>query len=227
MSAIKAMIKVKQDLAAIGKNQKNQAQKFNFRGIDDIYNYLHPLFAKHGLICVSNVMEREAEIRTVGNGKQVQHVRVRVMYSFYAEDGSCLQTNCEGEAMDYGDKATSKALAIAHKYALIQMLMIPTQDMIDPDFQAYEMEKGEITGEPVDMSKIAKAAARFKAIINDEEMQEEEQEERIYNGWQFLNNDERLKVSKMLTDKANGTNRQYRRIIDQIVKNYTPKAEVN
>jgi hypothetical protein len=40
--------------------------------------------------------------------------------------------------MDSGDKAASKALAIGHKYALLQALCIPTEDMADPDSESQE-----------------------------------------------------------------------------------------
>jgi hypothetical protein len=31
----------------IAKNNRNQAQGYNFRGIDDVYNVLSPLLARH------------------------------------------------------------------------------------------------------------------------------------------------------------------------------------
>ena len=35
------------EVKAIGRNQKNENQNFMFRGIDDIYNELHDILAKH------------------------------------------------------------------------------------------------------------------------------------------------------------------------------------
>ena len=40
--------------------------------------------------------------------------------------------------MDSGDKAANKAMAIGHKYALLQVLCIPTEDMVDPDSESPE-----------------------------------------------------------------------------------------
>jgi hypothetical protein len=40
--------------------------------------------------------------------------------------------------MDSGDKGCNKALAVAHKYALFQTFLIPTEDAVDPDFTTYD-----------------------------------------------------------------------------------------
>ena len=42
---------IQNDLSKEGitKDKRNQAQGYNFRGIDDVYNALSPLLAKHGL----------------------------------------------------------------------------------------------------------------------------------------------------------------------------------
>jgi len=46
-----------------------------------------------------------------------------------------------GEAMDYGDKGASKTLSIALKYALVNMFLIPTEEMAndDPDTTTHEL----------------------------------------------------------------------------------------
>jgi hypothetical protein len=40
---------VMRDLSAVAKDRTNNAQGWKFRGIDDVYNALHPLMAKHGV----------------------------------------------------------------------------------------------------------------------------------------------------------------------------------
>ena len=45
-----------QDIEAIGKNKKNAQQGYSFRGIDDMYNALQPLFKKHAVFITSNVL---------------------------------------------------------------------------------------------------------------------------------------------------------------------------
>jgi hypothetical protein len=40
--------------------------------------------------------------------------------------------------MDSGDKGTNKCHSVAHKYALLTLLMIPTEDMAEPDAHTPE-----------------------------------------------------------------------------------------
>ena len=42
-------------------------------------------------------------------------------------------TEVIGEGMDSGDKASNKAMSVAHKYAIMQLLSIPTEDAKDPE----------------------------------------------------------------------------------------------
>jgi len=60
-----------------------------------------------------------------------------------AEDGSEVAMTSIGEAMDYGDKGASKTLSIALKYALVNMFLIPTEEMAkdDPDATTHEVAK--------------------------------------------------------------------------------------
>jgi hypothetical protein len=61
-----------------------------------------------------------------------------MQFHFYCIDGSNVSTTVIGEAMDSGDKATNKAMSIALKYALLQALLIPTEDEKDPDLKTLE-----------------------------------------------------------------------------------------
>ena len=45
------------EVQAIGKNKKNTQQGFSYRGIDDVMNELHGLFAKNGVVIVPQVLE--------------------------------------------------------------------------------------------------------------------------------------------------------------------------
>lgn len=137
-----AIAAIMSEVPAIGKNKQNQQQNFKYRGIDDAYNALQPLMAKHGVFTVPEVMERAREERVNAKGTTLAFVILRVKYTFYAKDGSSLFCVIEGEGMDSGDKATSKALAISHKYALMQVFCVPTEDMPDPDSESYVIKGG-------------------------------------------------------------------------------------
>jgi hypothetical protein len=126
-------------ISAIGKDNKNQQQGYNFRGIDDVMNELHSHFAKEGVIIMPRVINTERSERTNKSGTALLYVFLTVTYAFYAEDGSFVECTVEGEAMDMGDKATNKALSAALKYALMQMLLIPTKEPKDSENDSYEV----------------------------------------------------------------------------------------
>ena len=135
-----ALAAVMAEIPAIGKDKKNQQQGFNYRGIDDVYNALNPILAKHGVIMIPEVTDRQREERETRNGGVLAFVTLTVGYHFCASDGSSVSCTVIGEGMDSGDKATNKALSIAQKYALFQTFCIPTQDpdLKDPDEEAHK-----------------------------------------------------------------------------------------
>jgi len=131
--------KIMADIKPIGKNQYNQGQRFNFRGIDDVYNSIQSVLAKHKVFTTSEILHRNRQSVTTRNGGQAYHCVNSFRFTFFAADGSSVTFDADGEAMDSGDKATAKCAAIAHKYALLQMFCIPTQETIDPDGESFEI----------------------------------------------------------------------------------------
>jgi len=136
----KALAAVNKSIKAIGKDRTNQQQGFKFRGIDDVMNELHSLFAANEIIILQTVNEVNVTERTNQRGTALFYVRINVTYHFTHSDGSMADVTVTGEAMDSGDKATTKALSIALKYALLQMFLIPTEDEKDPDAQTHEVK---------------------------------------------------------------------------------------
>lgn len=139
-SAIPAIMS---EIEAISKAQKNKDQNFMYRGIDDIYNSLHPLLAKHKVFTVPEIIKTESSERTSRKGSLLLYEIYDIKYHFYTIDGSCVSATVRGIGMDSGDKAGNKAMAIAHKYALLQIFAIPTSDEKDPDGQSYELQPGK------------------------------------------------------------------------------------
>ncbi|MFW9601802.1 MAG: ERF family protein [Prevotella sp.] len=140
MSIYKAMAGVMAEVDAIGKDKTNSQQGFKYRGIDQVYNSLNPLLAKHKIFTLPKVIKSEREERTNAKGTTLFYSRIEMEYSFVYEDGSSVSCSVIGEGMDSGDKATNKAMAIAHKYALLQTFCIPTEDMPDPDAEVHEVK---------------------------------------------------------------------------------------
>lgn len=127
------LAKINSEIKAITKSRRNQQQGFNFRGIDDVMNELHDLFAKNEVIILPEVKDFTTENRPTKSGGLQTFTRLRVQYTFIAPDGSSVSSVGIGEAMDSGDKGTNKAMSIALKYILLQMFLIPTEEQKDPD----------------------------------------------------------------------------------------------
>ena len=136
----KALATVNKSIKAIGKDRTNHQQGFKFRGIDDVMNELHSLFAANEIIILQTVNEVNVTERTNQRGTALFFVRINVTYQFTHSDGSHADITVYGEAMDSGDKATTKAMSIALKYALLQMFLIPTEEEKDPDAVAHEVK---------------------------------------------------------------------------------------
>lgn len=118
---------------AITKSEKNQQQGFKFRGIDNVMNELHELFAKNDVFILQEVQGFTTENRPTKSGGTNTFTRATIKFCYMTTDGSHVDTVNVGEAMDSGDKGINKAMSIALKYSLLQMFLIPTEEQKDPD----------------------------------------------------------------------------------------------
>jgi hypothetical protein len=132
------MASVMAKIDAIGKDKKNITQGFSFRGIDDVYNAIHPLLAEEKIFMTTEVLSERSEERQTKSGGNLIYRILHIKYNFFTVDGSSVSAIVIGEGMDSGDKAANKAMAIGHKYALLQAFAIPTMDMVDPDRESHE-----------------------------------------------------------------------------------------
>lgn len=154
----KKMSDVMKDVKAVTKDQKNVAQGFKFRGIDQFVNALYPALTKHGVFMTPRATSFTQELKEVtrNNGKAGvdKHVALLMEYDFYAEDGSKVTVGpIPAEGLDSGDKATNKALSAALKYALIQTFSVPTEDMAEADLDTPEI--GRLADSPVTNTRTA------------------------------------------------------------------------
>lgn len=154
---IQLLNKVMEDVRAIGKNDVNSQQKFNFRGIDSVVNAVGPALRKHGLVIVPEVIEETHDVIPSSSGGQLKVARLKVAYSVFSVDGEPISGTVCAEAFDSGDKATAKAMSVAFRTFLLQVLCIPT-DEPDPDSYSYEIGKvNPKTGEVKDWLAVAQA----------------------------------------------------------------------
>jgi hypothetical protein len=131
-----ALAAVMADCDHVAKRDRNDHQKFMFRGIDAVVNAVGPVLRKHGVIVAPNVEQVTYDTVQTSTGKPARACRVLVTYTFYAKDGSTIDVRVAGEAWDNGDKAAPKAMSVAFRTALLQALALPT-DEADPDAQNY------------------------------------------------------------------------------------------
>lgn len=131
---------------AVAKTEKvkdTQYMKgFDFRGIDNVLNAVGPRFREIGIIAIPHVLDLATDrVETLkdGNRRATNYARITIRYEFVGPAGDSLTCEVVGEAMDSGDKATSKAMSVAFRTALIQVLALPTQEERDPDHDLYEL----------------------------------------------------------------------------------------
>ena len=136
MTVTEALAAVMTDVQAVAKKDRNDHQKFNFRGIDAVLNAVGPALRKHGVVVVPNVDSVTYDDVTTSTGKGATACRVLVTYTFHHGDSS-LTCRVAAEAWDHGDKAAAKAMSVAFRTALLQALALPT-DEPDPDASSYE-----------------------------------------------------------------------------------------
>jgi len=127
------------EVPSIAKDRKNAQQGYSFRGIDDVYCALHDLLAKHRVFTVPEVLSEESTMKTSKAGSVAIYRILKIKYTFYAEDGSYISATVIGEGADYSDKASNKAMSVAHKYALLQVFCIPTNDPKDPEVDSPQV----------------------------------------------------------------------------------------
>ncbi len=112
-----------------------------YRGIDDVYNELHGLFATHGIFMTSKIIDRANEMITLSgrNGDTTYLLLLATIeYSFHGPDETVFKTEIVTTGMDNSDKGAGKLMSYGQKYAILQFFLIPTQDMQDTDQFAAE-----------------------------------------------------------------------------------------
>lgn len=128
----RAIVEIMRDVGAIGKDSKNEQRGFNYRSAEAVYNRVQPLLATHGVFSVPRLLEERRETGQSKSGGAMHWTFLQVEYTFYAEDGSNIIVVVPGEAMDSGDASTAKAMTVAHRYAICQLLNIPFA-VVDPE----------------------------------------------------------------------------------------------
>jgi hypothetical protein len=135
-----AIVKVREEVGAIRKQDRNTQQGFMFRGIDRVLDKVGPATAKYGVNCYPQLTSLESRDVVSKGGTKMREVTVWVNYRYVGPEGDEVVTTVPGEAADAGDKAVAKAMSVALRTAHIQTFQIPTGEA-DPD--KHNLTRGE------------------------------------------------------------------------------------
>lgn len=148
--------KVMSEISPIQKKGANEL-KYKFIKFDDIISELRALFATHGITPCAQVLEKEEGHGQTKSGTPSIRVVLKVRYLYYAPDGSYVDDIVYGEAIDYSDKAYSKALTQAYKKSLSQKFLI-SDGGEEPDDKSPEIPRNNEAKKPAeDKSKLIHA----------------------------------------------------------------------
>lgn len=168
MNIYEAISKCMEEIGAVGKDAVNKQQGFKYRGIDAVMNAINPALVKNHVFIVPEVLEQQRQERTTNKGTVLIYSICRIRYTFFAEDGSCVEAVTIGEGMDSGDKATNKAMAIAFKYACFQVFCIPTEEMKDPDADTPDEVSPQFTPATADqIRKLNRFVIEYAGMCED------------------------------------------------------------
>jgi hypothetical protein len=142
---VEALAAVMAEVKAVGKDDRNNQQGYNFRGVDAVVNACGPVLRKHCVIVVPMLESSTWRDVKTSTGKDSREVTVQVRYRFHGPDGSYLDAIVPGESMDFGDKGAPKAMSVAYRIALLQALCIPTDE---PEADSYGYERAAPVAQP-------------------------------------------------------------------------------
>ncbi len=153
------------EIGIVPKDRENTAQGFAYRSIETIVGKVRPVLAKHEISIVPSQHEViSSEEVTAGSGSKGYRVVVKAGWRISHSDGSYIDASMLGEAIDYGDKATSKAIQMSYKYLLTQMLGIGSED---PDGDSPDAGASVSTEDQLKQRTNALKAGLYKEAEND------------------------------------------------------------
>jgi len=147
ISAAESIQAVMEKVQAVAKKERNDAQRFNFRGIDAVVNAIAPALREVGGVIVPTVLKKQYDRGVTKSGTPTVEAFLTVAFDWYGTDGTApIRGVVAAEAMDTSDKATAKAMSVALRTYLLQTLMLPTDEK-DPD--AYYDERQTVVPDVV------------------------------------------------------------------------------
>jgi hypothetical protein len=135
------LAKITGEIGVIAKDGNNQQQKYKYIEYETIAGKFRELFSKYGVVLIPSMVEQERSAITTSRGSSgvstVCHFEFTVVNADKPDDRFVVKW--QGEAVDYGDKATNKAATAAVKYYLMRQFNISSKGDEDPDSQTPEV----------------------------------------------------------------------------------------
>lgn len=162
------LIEVMREVTSVAKTGMNTQQNYPFRGIDGVMNEVGPAMRKVGVLAIPTVTQYKCRDTLTTLDKKTREVVIEVRYDFYAEDGSSVSAVVWGESLDFSDKGTAKALSVALRQALLQTLMLPTQEPTTDDNGHYHTRTGTptLSGWTADLGKKLMMGGQVEQVID-------------------------------------------------------------
>ncbi len=132
LTVYQALLAVMRDVPEIRKADRNTFHNFMFRGVERVVNHVGPAFRKHGILMLPVDVEHSSRDITTEKGKTAREVTIKVTYTFTGPAGDTLTIKVPGEAFDMSGSATSKAMSVAQRIAILQAFTIATSQ-VDPE----------------------------------------------------------------------------------------------
>lgn len=175
------------DCQAIGKNEKTTGgSKFSFRGVDTVVNAVGPILRKHGVFVAPSKASVEYRSFSSKSGTQMLEAFVTAGYTVYGAGGDSFTMEVVAQASDASDKATTQAMSVAQRTALLQGLTVPTDDP-EPDQHYVEREvvdeEAEATAREGGWQDTAQRNAVWEAVLTTAQALPQEAHDAVVLPW--------------------------------------------
>lgn len=177
------------DSAYIQKDQKKIDGKYTAVRHDDVTAKLRPMFAKHGIVVVTNLLSEKVTdgVKKTSSGTQIMRYEATFEVKFVNADRPFIIQVVNGQtaimedavkmvvpahAEDQGDKAPGKAVSYAVKTALLKIAMMESGDNeekrieeeVEPEVNSRHLSEGEMVA-LVDSIKVAHDRESLEASL--------------------------------------------------------------
>lgn len=160
-----ALCQIQSEVAHVPKNRRNSGQGYLYRGIDDFCLAVQRVMARCGVhVYPVRLDVTRTAVPTKSGGSSTLATLDGTWRFTCAEDGSSIDVEGRGEALDVGDKSTGKAISYALKYVLRDVFLLPTDDP-DEDTEADQPPERSATATA---DEIASALASLDGIPEGE-----------------------------------------------------------